>query len=75
MEVSATCPSCARRLAPIEAAAPGGATRVYDRTCRRCGETWRIVARPGVVGADGVRYDRLDLAFVGHRGAGEGRDA
>lgn len=69
MKLSPLCPSCQRKLAPIEATdSPTGATRVYDRTCRVCRETWRVVARPPRFAGE-LQLNVIDLGFTGHHDA------
>jgi len=67
MRVSPKCPSCQRKLAPVEASDnPAGATRVSTRTCRHCRETWQIVARPPLA-VNGLQINVMEVAFTGHR--------
>ena len=60
------CPSCAAKLDGIEPY--DVATQVVTRTCRRCGDRWRLVVKVVKVSA-GARIDRAEISFVDNRHA------
>jgi hypothetical protein len=58
------CPSCERKLAPVEAM--NVATQVVRRMCLGCREVWQIKVAPVATAGD-VRADSGEFTFLGRR--------